>query len=160
MKKLFVSALAISLVYSLFVDNGHALKKAPKEIRLGCVLSATGMFAGFGQGTLFGAKAAVQDINQLGGVYVKEYDKKIPIKLIVADRESNVIKARTISEHLVLRDKVHFMISPMEPPPMIAATAMIAEKYKIPHVGINGPMEPWLGMRNAAEAKRTDFVSV
>lgn len=151
MKKLLVSALAVVVMYSLFVDNCQAAKKAPKEIRLGCVLSATGMFAGFGQGTLFGAKAAVQDINELGGVYVKEYGKKLPIKLIVVDRQSDVIKARTLSEHLVLRDKVHFLISPMEPPPMIAATAMIAEKYKVPHVGINGPMEPWLAMRNAVD---------
>ena len=49
MKKLFVSALAIMMVYALSVDYSHA-KKAPKEIRLGGVLSATGMFAGFGPG--------------------------------------------------------------------------------------------------------------
>ena len=150
MKKLFVSALAIMMVYALSVDVSHA-KKAPKAIRIGGVLSATGMFAGFGQGTSFGVKAAVEDINKLGGVYVKEYGKKIPIKLIIADRESDVIKARTVSEHLVLRDKVHFLVSPMEPPPMVAQTAMIAEKYKVPHVGVNGPMEPWLGMRNSVD---------
>lgn len=150
MKRLLTVSLAIMLTFSLFVAVSDA-KKAPKEIKLGCVLSATGMFAGFGQGTMFGAKAAVADLNKEGGVFVKEYGKKIPIKLIIVDRESDVIKARSVSEYLALRDKVHFLVSPMEPPPMVAATAMIAEKYKIPHVGINGPMEPWLGMRNAAD---------
>ena len=150
MKRLFTVSLAIMLTFSLFVAASDA-KKAPKEIKLGCVLSATGMFAGYGQGTMFGVKAAVVDLNKEGGVFVKEYGKKIPIKLIIVDRESDVIKARSLSEHLAIRDKVDFIISPMEPPPMVAPTAMIAERYKIPHVGINGPMEPWLGMRNAAD---------
>ena len=91
MKKLFVGMLAVMLVCAFFIDQSYA-KKAPKEIRLGCVLSATGMFAGFGQGTMFGAKAAVEDLNKLGGVFVKEYGKKIPVKLIIADRESDVIR--------------------------------------------------------------------
>ncbi len=66
MRKFFVSALAITLAYTLFVDDGLARKKAPKEIRLGCLVSATGMFAGFGQGNLFGAKAAVDRMLEIG----------------------------------------------------------------------------------------------
>jgi hypothetical protein len=51
----------------------------PDEIRIGDTVSFTGKYAAFGQGR-FGAEAAVEDINKLGGVYVEEYGTKIPLR--------------------------------------------------------------------------------
>jgi len=107
----------------------------------------TGMFSGFGTGGVFGMQAAVEDINNLGGVYVEEYGRKLPMRLIVANNESDPVKVGTLAEDLVLRDKVQFLISPPCPPTMQAPTATVADRYKAPHVVAGTPMEPWLGMR-------------
>ncbi len=150
MKKLLLIPLLIVVVGAL-IFGGCAKPAAPveKEIRVGSPVSLTGMYAAFGEGGTFGVRAAVEDINKLGGVYVEEYGTKLPIKLIVVDAESDPLKAGTLAEDLVLRDKVHFLIPPMAPPPMRSTIATVADRYKIPHITGHGPLEPWLGMRQA-----------
>jgi len=105
------------------------------------------MYAGFGEGGAFGVKAAVEDINKLGGVFVQEFGRKLPIKLIAVNSESDPMKAGSLAENLILNDKVNFLVPNMEPPPMIAPIATVADRYKIPHITGHGPLEPWLGMR-------------
>ena len=46
--------------------------------------SLTGVNAMTGKEHLWAYKLAIEDINAKGGVYVKEYGKKLPIRLIVA----------------------------------------------------------------------------
>jgi ABC-type branched-subunit amino acid transport system substrate-binding protein len=105
------------------------------------------MYAGFGTGGLFGVEAAVEDINAQGGLYVEEYGAKLPVRLIVADCESDPVKIATLVEEMCTRDEVHFLTAPIRPPPMNSPVATVAERYKVPYVGGTGPMEPWLGMR-------------
>ncbi len=154
MKKLWLILLLIVVVGALIF--GGCAKPAPapapapqgpQEILIGSPVSLTGMYAGFGQGGIFGEQAAVDDINKLGGVYVAEFGRKIPLKLIIADSESDPIKAGTLAEDMILRDKIHFLVPPMEPPPMRSPIAIIADRYKIPQITGHGPVEPWLGMR-------------
>ena len=108
------------------------------------------MFSAFGAGGAFGVQAAVDDINKLGGIYIKEFGRRIPVKLVVADAESDPIKVGTLAEDMALRDKVNFFVSSAEPPPMRSPIAIVAERYKIPHVGMT-IMEPWMGMRMAVD---------
>jgi branched-chain amino acid transport system substrate-binding protein len=147
MKKFSLTSLMI-FVACVFIFSGYAqAKKAPKAILLGTPAPMTGMFAGFGEGSVFGMKAAIEDMNKLGGVYIKEYGKKLPVKLIVRDVESNPIKTGTLAEDMVVRDKVHALISPPEPVTLHGPVATIADRYKVPHVIGGGPFEPWNGMR-------------
>jgi branched-chain amino acid transport system substrate-binding protein len=139
MKKLIFISLMIFLGCALIFSGYAQAKKAPKEIRVGVPAPLTGMYAGFGEGYVFGMKAAVEDINKRGGVYIKEYDRKFPLK------------ARTLAESLVVRDKVHFMASGDEPPPMHPGVSTVADRYKIPYVTSTGPQEPWMGMRMEVE---------
>ena len=113
----------------------------------------TGMFAAFGEGGVFGLRAAVDDINKQGGVYVEEYGTKIPIKLIVVDTESDPIKSGTLAEDLILRDDVHFLVTHNKPPPLHAPIAMVAERYKVPYVAGVAVLEPWLGLQEAIEPR-------
>jgi branched-chain amino acid transport system substrate-binding protein len=147
-KRFLIVTLLVVLAGSL-IFSGCA-KPALAEIRVGCVASVTGMYAGMADGGVFGLQAAVDDINKQGGVYVKEYDKKLPIKLIVVNGESDLLKAGTLAENLVLQDKVQFLICHNEPPPMHAGVAKVAAQYKIPHLADVAVMEPWLGMRSEA----------
>jgi len=124
----------------------------PDEILIGSAAPMTGMFAGFGAGCTFGVQAAVDDINKLGGIYVKEYDRKIPVKLVIADQESDPVKAGTLSEKLAVQDKVNAFYSCDMPCSMHGPTAMVADKYKIPHIIGGGPLEPWLhGLRESTD---------
>jgi len=122
----------------------------PEEILVGCVAPVTGMYAGMADGGVFGERAAVEDINKQGGVYVEEYGRKLPIKLIVVDNESDPIKAGTLAEGLVLQDKVHFLICHNAPPPLHPAVARVADRYKVPYLADVAVMEPWLHMREVA----------
>jgi ABC-type branched-subunit amino acid transport system substrate-binding protein len=151
MKKEFLISLAVFLAAALIFCGGAMSAPAEKEILVGTALPLSGMFAGFGQGGLFGLEAAVEDINKLGGVYVKELKRKLPIRFIVVDTESDGLKTGTLTEGLILREKVHFLVSSPDVPPLIAAKANIAERYKVPFVSNTGPYEPYQAMRKAAK---------
>ena len=149
MKKFLVFALMVVVVSALIVSG---CKKGPKEeIRFGVPAPLTGMYASFGEGGVFGMEAAVEDINKEGGVYVKEFDSKLPIKLIIVNNESDPLKAGTLAESLIVNDKVHVLAYGDQPPPMNSSISTVADRYKIPYVTSTGPQEPWLGMRSEVE---------
>jgi branched-chain amino acid transport system substrate-binding protein len=126
----------------------------PKEIRIGDTVSITGAGAGFGQ-AWYGAQAAVDDINKQGGVYVREYDAKIPARYIVLDMQTDMLKGAPLAEDLILNEKVHAMGTVLEPPFFRQGMANMAEKYKIPAVPGVGPIESWLGIKEAAASPWT-----
>lgn len=145
-KKLLLIPLALLLAISLVAIGCPApALTGPEEIRIGAPTPLTGMFAGIGQGHSFGIRAAVEDINKQGGVYVEEYGRKLPVKLIIVDNESDMLKSGSLTEDLILRDKVHLLVTQFMPLP--ARECGLADQYKIPHIIGAGPLEPWLGMR-------------
>ena len=149
MKKGVWCGLIILILVAVPLHMAYA--KQPAEVLVGNPASLTGMFAGFGQGQVFGMKAAIDDINKQGGVYVKEYKKKVPIKLIVLNSESDPLKAATLAENLIVSDKVHFLAQGGETPIMPLQVCTVADRYKIPYVTSAGPMEPWLAMQQEVE---------
>jgi len=131
---------AVALSLSVGCD-----KKEKKEIKVGFVMAQTGMFASFGQGGIFGVKAAIEDINRQGGVQVG--NERIPLTLVAVDSESDPNKAGALAESLIVQDKVQFIVTGDDPFPMHPAVASVVDRYKIPCVTGVGPQEPWLGMR-------------
>jgi len=131
---------------------------APKEIVLGNTLLLTGPGAAFGQGMAFGLKAGVEDINKLGGIYIKEYSRKLPVRVVILDNESDPVKAGTLAEDLVLKEKINFFVTSGWPP-LSAAMANVAEKYKIPNVCFPGPFEPFDALRQAAGGWKHTWIS-
>ena len=80
---LFFLVLAVSL------SSLNCSKEVDEnEIRVGAIVSMTGMNAMTGAEQKWAYEQAVADINKNGGVYVKELDKKMNIKLIFADDKS------------------------------------------------------------------------
>jgi branched-chain amino acid transport system substrate-binding protein len=77
----------------------------------------------------------VKDINDAGGVYVKEYDKKIPLRLTIYDDESDPTKAVSKLETLYAEQKVVAYLGGAASDMHVATTA-IAEKNKVPYLGI------------------------
>ena len=105
-----------------------------------------GPYAAFGQG-VFGVEAAIEDINKQGGVNVKEFGKKIPVRLLKRDTTSDLLKGAPLAEDLILREKVHFFVNSQEPITTQIQKNNLCDKYKIPNVAGTGPLEPYLGVR-------------
>ena len=153
MKK-FISVsvvVALSLLLVLGFIGCKAKPEVPQEIRVGIPASMTGHYAAFGEGGIWGAKAVIEDINKQGGIYLKEYDKKLPIRLIVANTESDAIKAGTLAEDLVLRDKIHVFGAILEPPPTILPMIGVAERLKVPGITGGGPIEVYKFVESTGE---------
>jgi branched-chain amino acid transport system substrate-binding protein len=159
MKKLWLISLAIVAV-TIFVVGGCAKPTAPapttgpapaagpNEILIGENTSLSGPFAGFGIGGTYGEQAAADDLNKLGGIYVKDLGKKLPIKLIVVDNESDPTKAGALEEQLIVSSKVNFLAHPNLPLVIDIPQAIAADKYKTLRLTGANPMEPWLGVNN------------
>lgn len=147
---LVVVLVVIGLAFGVLIGWlvwGSPEPTVPTKILVGVPAPQTGMYAGFGEGGVWGMQAAVDDINDLGGVYVEEYDKNLTLELVVRNTESDSDKAGTFAESLILTDKVNFLAYGDQPPPMNAPIAIKAEAHQIPYICTTGPAEPWLGMR-------------
>jgi branched-chain amino acid transport system substrate-binding protein len=156
-KRIFFILLAVMLALSVGLigcageqEEEEEEEEAPEYILIGDTVSYTGPYAIFGGVASWGTEAAVEDINAEGGIYVAEYGKKIPVQWITVDCESDVNKVATLTEDLILNNKVHFLGGHFEVPPMRAGTAMMAQEYKIPAVFGVGTYEPWVEMQAAA----------
>jgi len=148
-KKLLLIPLAIVLVTALIFGGCAAEEEVPTEIRIGCSSALTGIYSGFCSHGAFGLQAAAEDMNALGGIYVEEYGKRLPVRLILADCESDNTKAGTLAEDLIVRDDVHFLIQAGGPQPMITPISTVAERYKLLWVGVDGIKEQFFAVREA-----------
>ena len=102
-----------------------------KEILVGAVNSLTGVNVMTGNQQKWAYEQAVMDINNQGGVNVKDLGKKLPIRLIFADEKSLPAGGAEAAEKLIKLEKVDFLLSTNITPINIAA-ATVAEKYKVP----------------------------
>ena len=107
----------------------------PEYIEFGSSMPVTGKFASLGGMVLPGYELAIEKINADGGVYVAEYDKKIPIRLTVYDDESDPTKAVAKMEALNSERDLTIYLGGAGSD-MHAATAPIAEKNKVPYFGV------------------------
>lgn len=118
-----------ALISGLLFITTPASAAEKKEILLGAINSMTGIEAMVGNEHRWAYQQAVKDINAKGGVYVKELKKKLPLKLIVVDDESDVAKAAAAAEKLIKLHKVDFILGTVSTPLNING-ASVAEKYK------------------------------
>ncbi|MGD0489467.1 MAG: amino acid ABC transporter substrate-binding protein [Syntrophorhabdales bacterium] len=70
----------------------------------------------------------VKEVNAQGGIFVKEYNKKLPIELKIYDDKSDVGTMTRLTERLILLDKVDFLW-PACGTAFLFAQAPIAAKY-------------------------------
>lgn len=153
--KILVGAITLVLALTVLSVVGACAPTptapvTPKEILIGDVVSYTGPYSSFAGLSSFGSKAAVEDINKEGGIYVEEYGTKIPVRWITADTQSDTLKVAPLTEDMILKDKVHFLGGGCEIPPFRQATAILADKYKIPAVFGANPFELWSAMKESA----------
>jgi branched-chain amino acid transport system substrate-binding protein len=137
-KKLFVSLLVVvPMILFLFCNALVAAAPAKDKIRIGWVTSLSGPYASGVPGT-YGMTYDlwIDEINAKGGIFVKEYGKKLPIEVIKYDDKSDVGTMTKLLEKTILTDKVDFIFSPWGTA-MLFAAAPIANKHK--YILIGGP---------------------
>jgi branched-chain amino acid transport system substrate-binding protein len=109
---------------------------APKSIRIGYAISLSGVNAqGAGVTTLPGYKLWVKDVNDKGGIMVKEFGKRIPIEVTEYDDTSSAETMLRLEEKLMSQDKVNFVLPPWSTGFNLAA-APIFSKYGYPHLAV------------------------
>jgi branched-chain amino acid transport system substrate-binding protein len=128
MKKSLVVWAVLSLTF--LIAGSASAAEAPKSIIIGALVSMTGPDALTGQPSKIGYQMGADMINGQGGVFVKEFGKKIPIELVFQDMETNPEKAIARAEALNSRYKATAVVGTT----LINATADIFEKNKLPAV--------------------------
>lgn len=130
-RRLPVTLLTLALALLLVAP---AQAQRPDRIKVGGTVAVTGVFStDWGPGVIEFMKGWEKLVNAEGGVFVKEYDAKLPIELVLYDDESSPDKAVELYEKLAAVDKVHLFIGPGSSPITLRAST-VAERLKIPMI--------------------------
>ncbi len=84
---------------------------APAVIKIGTLYASSGSFAVASQGQLEGLKFWAAGVNKDGGVFVKAFGKKIPVKIVAYDDQSSTATATTLYNQLITQDKVDVLVA-------------------------------------------------
>ncbi|XAS76893.1 ABC transporter substrate-binding protein [Dermatophilaceae bacterium Sec6.4] len=104
-------------------------KTAPKQITVGTLYASSGQFAASSIPQYDGLKFWIKQVNADGGVFVKAYNKKIPVKLVSYNDESSASTAGTLYNQLITQDHVDVMV-PDFGSVLTAAAVSIAKEHK------------------------------
>lgn len=126
----------------LILSFAMPLSAAARDyVLIGRPNSSTGPISGFGEPTPWADNRVLEYINNKeGGIYIKEYGKKVPVRIKVLDNESSGTKAGEIASRLILHDKVDLMVLYQ----FSEAIASICERYQMPNLVVEHPVEPWM----------------
>ena len=105
------SLLAALIGSLLAVAPPARAAQAPAEIKMGTLYASSGRYASISMPVHYGLKLWIDQKNAEGGVYVKAFDRKIPIKLVAYDDQSNTATAATLYNQLITQDKVDVLIA-------------------------------------------------
>jgi len=112
-----------------------ALSQTKDKIRIGNAISLSGPYApGAGMTQIPNYDMWAEEVNAKGGIYVKSYDKRLPVEIIRYDDKSDIGTAVKLIEKFILDDKVDLLLPPWGTA-MHFAVAPIANKYGYPLIG-------------------------
>ena len=138
MKNKVLLGLLVMTVAVVFLFSVGAKKSLAKDkIVIGQAISLSGPQAGgvaIAGGRIY--EMWVEEVNKNGGIYVKEYGKKLPVELKRYDDKTDIGTMTNLLEKLIVEDKVDFVFPPWGTAWLFAA-APIANKYG--YILIGGP---------------------
>ena len=129
-KKMTIICLAFLMTLAI-IGSDFTWAGEPKEIKIGATIALSGRFKGLvGNFDKLGNEWAGL-VNERGGIYVKEYGKKLPIKFKVYDDASKPENARKFYEKMATDPSISFFMGPFSS--FISNAAItVAGKHKIP----------------------------
>lgn len=128
-------ALVLCLVAVLLLGMPEGARSAPKAIHIGATVSQTGHFSSEIGPFKRLMNAWADLVNEQGGIMLKEYNKRLPIKFTIYDDKSDQATAKKYYERLVTVDKVHLLLGPYSSPLTLAASTA-GENHKVPFIAI------------------------
>jgi branched-chain amino acid transport system substrate-binding protein len=105
MKRLMV---VLGLLLATF---GPAAAQAPDVIKIGALYASSGAYASISFTCHKALNLWADAVNAEGGVFVKAFNKKIPVKLIEYDDQSSTATAATLYNQLITQDKVDILLA-------------------------------------------------
>jgi branched-chain amino acid transport system substrate-binding protein len=139
--KQHILILGIILVTAALVAG--CTQEAPKpagEIKIGVIASLTGPVSNLGTNMWQSAVIAADEINGAGGVYVKEYGRRVNITLIPGDDESTREGGQKAATKLITEDKVDILVGGYSSAVTSAYQQTVAE-FGVPFV-VSGASSP------------------
>ncbi|MEM4425806.1 MAG: ABC transporter substrate-binding protein [Candidatus Nezhaarchaeales archaeon] len=119
-------------------------RAAPEYIKIGWPVPLTGPIAAFGEPDPWIASEIERYVNNImGGVYLAEYGRKIPIKIILRDTKSDAPTAASIAAELITREGVDLMVVLHTPATVNPVTGQ-CERYGVPCIALDCPVLSWL----------------
>jgi len=143
MRNKVLLGLFVCVLVVVFLAGVAGAKKAAtkNEIVIGQAVSLSGPNAIIHiAGALVPQTLWVEQVNAKGGIYVKEYGKKLPIKWIQYDDKSDHGTLVRLMEKLIVEDKVDLLLPPCSTSYLFAA-APVANKYGYVLLGAEGGAE-------------------
>ncbi len=135
------AALTASSVVPSLARKAFAAKR--DYVLIGHPNPSTGPLADFGEASPWADNKAVEAMNKLGGVYIEELGKSVPVKLKLIDTESNPTKAAELASKLIIKDKVDMMVV-MHTPDTVNPVSSVCERYGVPCVSLDAPVDAWM----------------
>ena len=137
-------ALVLVAMATTLLCDCPARAMTRSEIVIGTALPLTGALSGPGREQKWAYEEAVKDVNAKGGILVKEYGKKLPVKLIIEDDESDASKTVKAVERLIKIYNVDMLLSGYAGSGSVIPACVTAEKHKkYCHASISW-VAPWL----------------
>jgi len=136
--RVLIGTFAFMLVAMFLAGIGASNALAKDKIVIGASRSLSGMHAFFEEnafGPLY--KMWVKKKNAEGGIYVREYGKKLPIEMLVYDDKSDMGTMTRLLDRLILQDKVDLIFPPISTAFLFAASA-VANRHKYVLIGAEG----------------------
>ena len=119
MKKYLIAAAVLSMAAPVM---------AQETLKIGAVVTLSGAGAAWGQGMLYAAELAADDVNAKGGLEVG--GKKYKVQVVAYDDKYQANEAVTAVNRLVFEDKVKYLIGPVGSAPALAV-APITERNEV-----------------------------
>jgi branched-chain amino acid transport system substrate-binding protein len=104
------SFLSVALVAVL--TTARALAAAPPaELKIGTLYASSGRYASISMPVHYGLKLWVERMNAQGGAFVKAFNRRIPLRIVAYDDQSNTGTAATLYNQLITQDKVDLLVA-------------------------------------------------
>jgi branched-chain amino acid transport system substrate-binding protein len=128
------------LVAILLLAAGCVQQAQVQEVKVGVVASLTGPVSNLGNDMWRSAQMAADEINTQGGVYIKESNTRVPLRLIAGDDESTREGGMKAVTKLIMEDRVNVLVGGYSSAVTSAHQTIVAEN-KIPYI-ITGASSP------------------
>lgn len=130
------------ILFSLTVPSA-AFATQKKEIVVGAHLPLTGMLAAVGLEQKWAYEEAVYDINRAGGIYLKQYNAKLPVRLVIIDDKTIPGLAAAAVERLTVRDKADVILGGHSAAFGVIPGCVAADRYQIYYHATGCFVPPW-----------------